>query len=393
MSLMSGNLVPTMTSTTAPSGTVIGLSGGAGNEGWRAFDKILNAPTYLWVPSATVPKGWVGYTFPTNQRIVIYAVTGAFAVDKSPKNWTFEGSNDATNWTVLDTQTNISFASNERKQFTTSNRTAYKSYRLNITVNNGNATQVSIQELELYDITFNDKFLISLGDGEVYSGRFSNPDINLIPTMTSNTAPSGVASTSSLDTTNDAWCAFDKSTSTHWISASGSKTNQWLSYQFTTPKIIAKYTLSNNHNITAAPKDWTFEGSNDGGATWTVLDTQSNVIGWVLNEKRVFTFNNQSSFLLYRIFMKTNNGQANLLSMTDFEMMETINNLILLGNKTPSESDFLNRGLDKSIAISLNDSITKRTLVESASVALGSGKVFKKSIDTSKIAIKKVSIT
>lgn len=52
-----------------------------------------------------------------------------------------------------------------------------------------------------------------------------------VPTMTSNTAPTGVASASSeyVDGEYDAWRAFDK-TDAHWIADSGA--NEWLQYKF-----------------------------------------------------------------------------------------------------------------------------------------------------------------
>ena len=60
-----------------------------------------------------------------------------------------------------------------------------------------------------------------------------------VPEMTSNTTPSGKASASSIANTGvDAWKAFNKSNismAEAWISASGSITNQWIEYEFTSP--------------------------------------------------------------------------------------------------------------------------------------------------------------
>ena len=59
---------------------------------------------------------------------------------RTPKTWTFEGSNDDSAWTVLDTQTNFTAWTRwERVAFTTTNTTAYKWYRINVTVNQGDA--------------------------------------------------------------------------------------------------------------------------------------------------------------------------------------------------------------------------------------------------------------
>jgi hypothetical protein len=73
------------------------------------------------------------------QRLDAYTLTsGDDAPDRDPKNWTFAGSNDATQWVTLDTQTGQAFS--ERKQtkryeFTNANKYIY--YRISITSNNG----------------------------------------------------------------------------------------------------------------------------------------------------------------------------------------------------------------------------------------------------------------
>ena len=54
----------------------------------------------------------------------------------------------------------------------------------------------------------------------------------LVPEMTSNTEPSGVASAGSVHSTYYAWNGFDGSTSTVW-GASTTKSTWWLSYEFT----------------------------------------------------------------------------------------------------------------------------------------------------------------
>ena len=72
-----------------------------------------------------------------------------------PQNWTLEGSNDGTNWTVLDTQTNQTFASGvegeaSKKSYSISNNsTTYNKYRINVTANSGGSYLI-LGELKLY---------------------------------------------------------------------------------------------------------------------------------------------------------------------------------------------------------------------------------------------------
>ena len=74
--------------------------------------------------------------------------SGSSQTARDPKNWTFEGSNDGTNWTVLDTVTGNVFRANSQL-FTFAipeNTVAYDHYRLNITENNG-APKLQISEI------------------------------------------------------------------------------------------------------------------------------------------------------------------------------------------------------------------------------------------------------
>ncbi len=149
---------------------------------------------------------------------------------------------------------------------------------------------------------------------------------NVIPTMTSYTTPSGVASASStLDTNQVAWKAFDHNSTDYnfgWQSSKYSFPN-WLMYEFTSAKKITKYSItsSTNGNSVGAPKNWTFEGSND-GTNWTVLDNRTNEPSWTELEKRSYLINNSNEFLKYRIVI--NSSSAWTTSILELEMMESV---------------------------------------------------------------------
>ncbi|MFZ5968972.1 MAG: cohesin domain-containing protein [Bacillota bacterium] len=149
---------------------------------------------------------------------------------------------------------------------------------------------------------------------------------NLIPQMTSNTTPSGIASASDTHSVAPPFRAFNRSTdysNDRWGSNSGI-TSAWLSYEFDTVKTITKYTLiaRSGTGLNSAPKNWTFEGSND-GTNWIILDTRSEEINWESGEKREYTFTNNSQYKIYRINMTANNG-ATYYSIAEMEMMETV---------------------------------------------------------------------
>jgi len=85
----------------------------------------------------------------------------------------------------------------------------------------------------------------------------------IVPVMTSNTTPSGVASASANNTT-----AFNAFNGIGWYPATSIFT---LQYNFPSPVIIKKYRVVSTYNN--APKTWTFQGYNTTTSTWDNLDT------------------------------------------------------------------------------------------------------------------------
>ena len=141
--------VPLMTAETTSSVTVTDSGNlGAGYEGWRAFDNDsdtrwgVGATSGILSVSLTAAKIVAGYS--------IRARNDSYLID-SPKDWTFEGSNNGSDWTVLDTQAGVtSWSMNERKEFAVSSPASYLYYRLNIS-SNQSGTDTSVSEVELLE--------------------------------------------------------------------------------------------------------------------------------------------------------------------------------------------------------------------------------------------------
>ena len=72
------------------------------------------------------------------------------SVDMAPKNWTIEGSNDDTNWTILDTQVNqIGWVLSTPRFYNFTNETSYLYYRINVSASVSGGL-VGIGMLNLY---------------------------------------------------------------------------------------------------------------------------------------------------------------------------------------------------------------------------------------------------
>lgn len=141
--------VPQMTAATT-GGVMVNDSGnlGTGYEGWRAFDNNSNT---RWGVAAT--SGMLTVMLAAAKVIAGYSIRArndSYLID-SPKSWKFEGSNNGTDWTDLDTRSGVtSWSMNERKEFAISSPAAYLYYRLNIS-SNQSGTDTSVSEVELLE--------------------------------------------------------------------------------------------------------------------------------------------------------------------------------------------------------------------------------------------------
>ncbi|RZA08317.1 MAG: carbohydrate-binding protein [Moraxellaceae bacterium] len=120
------------------------------NTNGEGVDKLIDNDSgskYLGVSGA---GGWIQYQTNTAYAVNQYTITSANdAEERDPLNWTFQGSNDGTSWSTLDTRSNENFPNRyEKRRFNIGNSTAYHFYRINIVQNSGILFQLA--ELELF---------------------------------------------------------------------------------------------------------------------------------------------------------------------------------------------------------------------------------------------------
>lgn len=164
-----------------------------------------------------------------------------------------------------------------------------------------------------------------IGQGSVVTHTIIAFGVNdITPIMTADNLPAPyVASASAFYTTYSPYKAFDGvlgNSTQGWMVAT--TTNSWLKLDYNSAKTVVRYRLWNAQDATTkgrAPKDWTFEGSND-DATWTVLDTQINITNW--DSYNHYILASPSSYRYYRINITSNNGGATYTGIIDFKMFE-----------------------------------------------------------------------
>ena len=152
------NQVPQMTSATAPFGVAAASSTLSSYDAWKAFARQPAwDQSYGWVSASGQLTGWLRFDFGAGNTKIIrsYSMMGdnnpSYVATRSPKTWTFQGSDDASSWTTLDTQTNVTtWALNEVRTYAFANSTPYRYYRVNVTANHGATDYVVIGALKMY---------------------------------------------------------------------------------------------------------------------------------------------------------------------------------------------------------------------------------------------------
>jgi hypothetical protein len=220
----------------------------------------------------TLPQ-WISFDLGSAQAVAQYVVssypTSTLTAARSIKDWTFEGSNDGSTWTVLDTVTGqTGWTLGTTRVFTLagvaapSDPIAYRNYRIVVTASNGDSS-TGILEMEYRETV----------GGADFTG-------------------SGTASASTGGTPEK---AFDNllTSGNGWGPAAVS-TSPWLRYDLGAgnAKVVRQYVVGSYFTTTStsarSANSWRIEGSHD-GVVWTVLHTVTGQTGWTFGTTRTFT--------------------------------------------------------------------------------------------------------
>lgn len=162
------------------------------------------------------------------------------------------------------------------------------------------------------------------------------------PAMTSNVTPSGIAFASSSNSGNLPWIAFnqDGPSATYW--QSGTNNTGILGYQFTSGKIIKRYSIRmNTLGVASYPTAWTFQGSND-GISYTTLETVTGNVISIGSSYISGILANTTSYTYYRINITAVNSLGQNPSISEFEMTESTGTV--LGTTTGGQFIYANGG-------------------------------------------------
>jgi hypothetical protein len=392
------SIIPIMTFN-SQNGFTVSATSGTSTDYYKGVDGINNGSSYYRSSvSPTLPEYYT-VTFPRKCKVARYTLYLGYGSTQfaNMATWEFQGLVNGV-WITLHSGSNTQTANTLTFDITPTDVDAIR-----IKCNSRHGTNSwGFDELIVYEVVYANKILIQLGNGEYKKFDSGSPaqfsSTNAIPIMTSNTTPSPyIVSASGFDGTNYPYYAFDNSISTIWrVNA----TTGWLKIDLGTPKIIGKYTLQKNNssNIDLWASDWTFEGSND-DVNWTVLHSKVGQT-WsssTYGESFDFIIDNPSSYRYYKINITKNAGNTSYLAIGNLMMYEVVSqtipsSLVTVTSVQPTEQDFINHGMDKSTVLDLSQTLSRKSFIGKDVTTLGSGKVFSKSIDTTQLPIKKLTI-
>jgi len=157
-----GSLAATMTSNTAPSGWIASASNTRSNDyvtygAWRAFNYTAypNKANFGWMTTSGVTTGWLQIQLPSSGIATKYSLYCNAETLRAPKTFNFNGSNDGTNWIILDSRSGLTWSAGETKSYrnttwvNTTNPSPFKYYRLDVSAINASGTLVRVDTLDI----------------------------------------------------------------------------------------------------------------------------------------------------------------------------------------------------------------------------------------------------
>lgn len=222
--------------------------------------------------------------------------------NRAPKTWRLKGSNDKTNWTVVDGREDyVEWAiAKDMRFFAVSAPGSYRYYCLEVLepVSGGYTELYQLEYFptsgtEVHDLT-TDASNASTGS-TLYSG---NPAV----LFDNDFSYRANTSSSTLFDTN----------ANHRVLVLDANLPLTIDYDFRVPTVVNGYKIYFNSSggdaPNRAPKNWTFEGADDPAGPWTVLDAHAGVTGWTKGGANCYFFANVNAYRHYRLNFTAVNG-------------------------------------------------------------------------------------
>jgi len=174
---INSDVTPLMTSSSAPSPNATAASSvGFSLYSYYGFDHSTASTKGWGTPQGTL-SGWLRYDFGAGntKRVTAYKISSLTNLtDRNPEDWTFQGSNDASSWTTLDTQVDQKpWVASQSRSYGVSNPGSYRYYRLNISDAWQNYALV-VGELELMESVGTGTCTVTVDTSKTITANFTS---------------------------------------------------------------------------------------------------------------------------------------------------------------------------------------------------------------------------
>jgi hypothetical protein len=143
----------------------------------------------------------------------------------------------------------------------------------------------------------------------------NSPEDSATPVHPLVNVATGGAPNDSANNPANAKYAFDGNSGSYWFY---SGVMGWLQYDLGHTETVQRYTvISANDKVGRDPKDWQFQGSND-GVSWTTLDTQSGQLFANRFQLNRYTVASPAAYRWYRLNITSNNGDTGFTDLAEF---------------------------------------------------------------------------
>ena len=228
-------------------------------NGWMTlFDGDDNT---AWISKDFVPQ-WMQYDFGSGNQVAVAAIRmvappGGFA-NRMATNFNLLGSNNGTDWTnLLYVRETLNWTGLESRTFYRMRGPSdpKRIWRVNMTANNGDVSSVSVKE-----VVFKSGGLPCELKGSAFGSSYWTPG-------------------------SSARYAFDGNTANEWLN--GAAIPQYVAYDFGRGYDVDSVTITGATSPSRSPRDFSFDYSNDEGATWVTSWSVSGVT-WTASETKTF---------------------------------------------------------------------------------------------------------
>jgi hypothetical protein len=253
-----------------------------------------NKPATAFTFSASEWPAGIQYESTMPARLLAYSITVADDKNQDPKSWAIQGSNDGENWTTIKNQSNTVFNLRYKKNdYTVSDNTRYKYFRLNIASSYGDAGEIKIAEWELYgtgisttDITSNKGVITGQYTGD------SNENVDKL---------------------------IDHSADTKY--ALSNRSAAWIEYRSPEAVKVASYSITAaKDNPDQDPRAWELLASTN-GADWTVIDSRHNQSFPYRSATHYYGCVAEENYTRFRLDVTETNG-ANRIQIAEWQLLD-----------------------------------------------------------------------